>query len=78
VEAMTEDDLNFLKSKIRMGSVKLCFTDGEEAVVKIVGVSDSEKDVIYDVVSSNRDEPIYKKGSIVARFEDIKSVSEAA
>lgn len=75
---MTEDDLIFLKSKNKKEPVKIYFTDGEEAIVKVRFISDMEKDIVYDVVSSNRDKPIYRKGCILARFEDIVSVSEAA
>jgi hypothetical protein len=75
---MTDNDLIFLKSHIDKAPVKICFTDGEEAIVKIISVSDTEKDIIYNVVSSNRDKPTYKKGGILARFEDIKRVSATA
>jgi hypothetical protein len=45
------NDIALVKSRIDRKPVKLCFTDGEEAIVKIISVSETEKDVIYDVVS---------------------------
>jgi len=75
---MTDDDLKFLKSKMDKEPVKIYFTDGEEAIVKITFISDTEKDITCGVISSNREKPVYKKGHILVRFEDIKNVSEAA
>lgn len=74
---MTEDEIKFLKSKVDNGSVNVIFHDGEEAVGKLISVLEREKDIIYDHISTNKPRP--KAGeigeSILARFQDIKSVS---
>ena len=76
---MTEDDLMLLRSKEGKEPVKICFTDGEEAVVKVLSVSETERDVIYDLVSSNFANK-YKdtEGCFLANWDDIKYVSEVA
>jgi hypothetical protein len=76
VEKMTEDEIKYLKSKVDNGITKILFHDGEEVTGKIISVSESEKDIIYDLVSTNR--PRSSAGeegaSVLAYFNDIKSV----
>ncbi len=76
---MTNDDIKFLKTKADRDPVKLYLTDGEELVAKMLFVSDTEQDVIFDIISTNRqDKPVDKNVRYRATFDNIKTVSEAA
>ena len=74
VVQMNSKNIQFLKSKIDGESVTIRFVDGEVASAKIVSVSESEKDVIFRITSTNRENPS-KKGAIRASFDEINSVS---
>jgi len=68
--------LSKLKGLIHKEARIKCF-DGEEIVAQILAVSEIEQDVIYDLISTNRQfqyekydkQPLYR-----VKFEDIKSV----
>src|ERR1700676_392992 len=55
-EYAIESDLNYqLLRKHEKGIFRIVFKDGEEAVVKVTGVSEEYGDFIYDLLSTNRD-----------------------
>ena len=75
---MTKNNIKLLQSKIDNGTVKICFTDGEEVLAKIISVSESEKDIIFDITHTNhKNKYAGKKGVFSAKFDEIKSVKAA-
>lgn len=74
---MTENDIKLLKSKIDKDAVHIIFTDGEKMDAVIRFVLEDEKEVICDIISTDRSDKYssYKSMHIVFPFTDIKSVS---
>jgi hypothetical protein len=73
---MKKENIQLLISKVDNDPVEIHFVDGEVVIAKILSVSESEKDVIFRIVSTNRLLP-QKKGVLRATFDEIDSVSEA-
>lgn len=73
---MTQDEIQYLKSRVDNGVTKILFHDGEEVTCKVISVSETEKDIIYDLVSTNRPRPLSgdEGASVLAYFKDVKSV----
>ena len=73
---MTANDLQMLKASIDK-VVKITCTDGEILIAKVQVVSDEDKDVIYDLVSTTR-ESHYEKHDLqpayLIDFQDIERV----
>jgi hypothetical protein len=74
---MTDKDLQILKDNINK-LVRIVCVDGEELIAKIVTVSEDEGDIIYELVSTNR-ESNYEKfdakpGGYLTPFKEIKYV----
>lgn len=73
------DVLDGLKQLVNKDATITCF-DGEVIVATIISVSEIEEDVIYHLISTNREsqyakydkQPVYQ-----VKFEDIKSVKAA-
>lgn len=73
---MTEQDLQLLKASINKVVRIVCY-DGEIMLAKLHAISDEDKDVIYDLVSTTKlsqyekhdEQPAY-----LIKFEDIKHV----
>ena len=73
------DVLDGLKQMVNKDATITCF-DGEVIVATIISVSEIEEDVIYHLISTNREsqyakydkQPVYQ-----VKFEDIKSVKAA-
>lgn len=73
---MNVDDIQFLKSKVDSGIVKINFFDGEEMKAKILSVSENEQDVICNIISSNHGTKYTgRKGACLLHFSEIESVS---
>jgi len=73
---MTENEIHILKTKIDNGTVRISFFDGEETIAKILSVSEPEKDIIFDVVSTNRNDKYKgKTGAHLVRFDEVSAVS---
>jgi hypothetical protein len=77
---MTEEDLRRLKSHDGR-LVRLHLKDGEDITAKVLFVSETERDVIVDLVSSTR-VATYSKDDVQPafqyRFDDIASVEPFA
>lgn len=73
------DVLHSLEQLVNKDATITCF-DGEVIVATIISVSEMEEDVIYHLISTNREsqyakydkQPVYQ-----LKFEDIKSVKAA-
>jgi hypothetical protein len=73
---MDAETLQTLKIQVDKIAKIICF-DGEVIVAKILFVSETEEDVIYDLVSTNREsqyEKHDKQPAYQVCFRDIKSV----
>jgi hypothetical protein len=73
---MSGSDLSTLKSHVDRVA-KIHTLDGEVIVAKILFVSESEEDVIYDLVSTNREsqyEKLDQQPAYRIRFEEISAV----
>lgn len=74
---MTKEEMQLLKSRIDRGTVKIFCIDGEEIIAKILSVSKDEKDVIFDIVSTNRQKKYTnRQGAYMCHFDEIRSVTE--
>ena len=71
---MNNENMDFLKSRMDGESVTIHFVDGETTTAKIISVSEDEKDIIFRIISTDREAPL-KKGVIRATFDEIVSVS---
>jgi small nuclear ribonucleoprotein (snRNP)-like protein len=71
---MIKENIQFLKTKVDNDPVTIHFADGEIVIAKIISVSERENDVIFHVVSTNRELPT-KAGAIRAVFDEIDHVS---
>ena len=73
---MNETDLQLLKTRIDR-NVEIHCRDGEVVVGKLHSVSADEKDVIYDLISSNRMARYQSFGNAAYRltFEEIEFVT---
>jgi hypothetical protein len=49
---MTDDEIELLKASVGK-TVELSCTDGEVVQARVFSVSETERDVVYDLVSSN-------------------------
>jgi small nuclear ribonucleoprotein (snRNP)-like protein len=74
VVEMIKENIHFLKAKIDNDPVRIHFLDGEIVTAKIISVSESENDVIFHILSTNR-EPPRKAGAIRATFDEIDHVA---
>src|SRR6202034_2768435 len=75
VVIMSGSDLSTLKSHVDRVA-KIHTLDGEVIVAKILFVSESEEDVIYDLVSTNREsqyEKLDQQPAYRIRFEEISA-----
>jgi hypothetical protein len=73
---MSGSDLSTLKSQVDRVA-KIHTLDGEVIVAKILFVSESEEDVIYDLVSTNREsqyEKLDQQPAYRIRFQEISAV----
>ncbi len=73
---MTESGLEILKANIDK-LVRVRCRDGEVFVVKALFISEEDRDLIYDLVSSNKGSPhetLEKHPAYLIRFEDIDAV----
>ena len=73
---MNQSDIDLLRTKIDQ-SIQLHCKDGEVIVGKVHFVSEDERDVIYDLISSNRPTQYQSFGSCAFRlaFDEIEFVS---
>ena len=54
----------------------VAFTDGEEAVIKVLHVGEEYEDFIYDLVSTNREHHAHRAGrdaAYASKFDDLLS-----
>jgi hypothetical protein len=73
-EKMTLDETRILKEHIDT-RVDIVFRDGEHATIRLLSVSDSERDIIYEVISSSRE---WRDGvAYLATFNQIEAVRTA-
>ena len=73
---MRSSDLSTLKSHVNRVA-KIHTLDGEVLMAKILFVSESEEDVIYDLISTNREsqyEKLDQQPAYRIRFEEITAV----
>jgi hypothetical protein len=73
---MNSSDLQLLRAKVD-STLRIFFVDGEIVTAKVVFVSDEDRDVIYDIVASNRPDKYSDsetKSAYLANFDDIVSV----
>jgi small nuclear ribonucleoprotein (snRNP)-like protein len=73
---VTANDLQMLKASIDK-VVKITCTDGEILIAKVQAVSDEDKDVIYDLVSTTRESHYEKRDeqpAYLIGFRDIERV----
>ena len=69
--------IELLKSKIDNGTVEIKFFDGEEVIANIISVSETENDVIYKIVSSNKADQKHSENTInLSNLNDIEFVTE--
>ncbi|HET9839873.1 MAG TPA: hypothetical protein VFR84_16720 [Candidatus Angelobacter sp.] len=73
---MTEHDLQLLKANIDK-TLRIRFRDGETSLIRVNLISDEDRDVIYDLISTDK-ESTYEKLDVQpayrAEFDDIVSV----
>jgi hypothetical protein len=76
VVSVNQNDIELLKSRIDQRVLFHC-KDGEQIVGKVILVSDEDQDVIYDMVSSNRNERYASFGDAahLLKFEEIDFVA---
>jgi small nuclear ribonucleoprotein (snRNP)-like protein len=73
---MNKENIHFLKSKIDNCTINIHCVDGEEIAAKVVSVSEAEKDIVCDIISTNRQEKYKnKQAACLIRYEEIESVS---
>jgi hypothetical protein len=75
---MTEDAIPILKESSGK-QLEIHCKDGEVMEIKIISVSESERDVVYDLVSTNRPERYIgqntKATSYLTTFDEIDTVT---
>jgi hypothetical protein len=74
---MTEDEIQFAKSRIDKAPVKIFMPNGKHITAKILSVSDAEEDLICDVITDESGRPGNKKQALLLRFDEIDSVPAA-
>jgi small nuclear ribonucleoprotein (snRNP)-like protein len=73
---MDENDLHLLRRSSNK-LVRIRCRDGESLTARVHSVSDLSKDVIYDIISTNREHRYARRGlkaTYTLAFEDIESV----
>jgi hypothetical protein len=73
---MTKDDVPILKESAGK-QLEIRCTDGEVLEIKVISVSESEGDVVYDLISTNRPERYTghaSKTSYLTAFSEIDTV----
>ena len=73
---MTEQDLELLRASVGK-VIRIVCHDGEHMLARVHAVSDEDKDVIYDVVSTTKESQYEKHDeppAYLIKFEDIKYV----
>ena len=74
---MTEKDLEVLTENVNR-TVRIVCKDGEQIIARIVVVSEEDEDVIYELLSTNRNSNYEKfdekPGGYLVPFKEIESV----
>ena len=73
---MTEQDLELLRASVGK-VIRIVCHDGEHMLARVHAVSDEDKDVIYDVVSTTKESRYEKhdeQPAYLMKFEDIEHV----
>lgn len=73
---MTKDEITLVKSKVYKGPVTIVFMDGVVVTAKIFFISDSEEDITYDMLVTDRPEKYLAHTSryMTTSWTDIQSV----
>ncbi len=73
---MNIEQVDYLKSKVDNGTINIVFADGEKMTVRLISVSETESDIIYEMITTDRPEKYrsYKSTSMHSPFSDIESV----
>lgn len=75
---MDNSDLRLLKSHMD-GVVRIFCRDGEVLLAKILFLSESERDLTYDLISTNHEsqyEKLDSQPAYLIRFDDIERVED--
>ena len=73
---MNIKNIKYIKSKVDDGAVEITFADGEKIKAILISVSETERDVIFEMLSTDRPEKYrnYKSNLMRSPFSDIVSV----